>query len=302
MQVVGSPTGSRNERVVTLVDRGEPLNPVYMQPTPRRDDDLDMQPSRGPRDPVNITGDIIDNYFEEILTDVLKVSGLGSNFNAYLQPTKESNTMVRLLECPDMTLEWYVLDGTNRQLVDIQDKSIPNFKSPGGGMGTMLVTLPQLNPFYEMDSFLVDLDTGELFVLIKTQWRHTGLYCMNNPFELEKLWKSVEHICAIMKCDLEKEEQTSVIRIQQTTQQNTQRRGAQLPSLPLMGDPEIYVMYPDTMPLLTRRNYVRDRTQSALTYILEYGQTEAMINEGIYDEYDIQQRLRAVFGRVEAIR
>ena len=69
-----------------------------------------------------------------------------------------------------------------------------------------------------------------------------------------------------------------------------------------MGDPEIYVMYSDAMPPLTRKNYVRDRTQSALTYILEYGQTEAMINEGIYDEGKVQQRLRAVFGRVDAIR
>ena len=69
-----------------------------------------------------------------------------------------------------------------------------------------------------------------------------------------------------------------------------------------MGDPEIYVMYPDTMSPLTRKNYVRDRTQSALTYILEYGQTEAMLGEGIYDEEDLQQRLRAIFGRVNAIR
>ena len=42
--------------------------------------------------------------------------------------------------------------------------------------------------------------------------------------------------------------------------------------------------------------------QSALTYILEYGQTEVMINEGIYDEGEVQKRLRAVFGRVDAIR
>ena len=69
-----------------------------------------------------------------------------------------------------------------------------------------------------------------------------------------------------------------------------------------MGDPEIYVKYPDAMPPLTRKNYVRDRTQSALTYILEYGQTEAMINEGIYDEAEVQERLCAVFGRVDTIR
>ena len=69
-----------------------------------------------------------------------------------------------------------------------------------------------------------------------------------------------------------------------------------------MGDPEIYVRYPDVMPPLARKNYVRDRTQSVLTYILEYGQTEAMLKEGIYDEVEVQQRLCAVFRRVDAIR
>ena len=95
MQVMGSPAGSKSKRVVTPVDREQPLDPIYMEPTPRRDDDLDVQLSRGLREAVNITGDIIDNYFKENLTDVLKVSGLGSNFSAYLQPTKDSSTTVR---------------------------------------------------------------------------------------------------------------------------------------------------------------------------------------------------------------
>ena len=41
MQAVESPMGSQNERVVTLVDPREPLNPVYTQPTPGMGDDLD---------------------------------------------------------------------------------------------------------------------------------------------------------------------------------------------------------------------------------------------------------------------
>ena len=213
------------------MDREQPLDPIYVQPTPRRYNDLDVQPSRGPREAVNITGDIIDKYFEENLMDVLKVSGLGSNFSAYLQPTKDSNTTVHPSERPDMALEWYIPDGTNRQLVNILDKSVANFKSPGGGMGAMLVLLIPLNPFYGTDQFLVDLDTGE-FMLIKTQWRCSGLYCMNSPFELEILWKSIEHNCAIMKRDLEREDQTLVVRMRQTAQQG----GAQLLSVPLMAD------------------------------------------------------------------
>ena len=121
-QVVISPTGSQTEQVVMPVETSEPLNPMYTQPTPRMDDDLDVRPSRGPRDPANITGDIVDNYFKENLTDVLKISRLGSNFSAYLQQNKEGNTMVRPTEQLDMALEWYIPDGTNRQLVNIKDK------------------------------------------------------------------------------------------------------------------------------------------------------------------------------------
>ena len=58
---------------------------------------------------------------------------------------------------------------------------------------------------------------------------------MNNPFELEKMWKLIEHNCTVMKSDLEMEDQTPIVRLQQAPQQG----GAQLPSLPLMGDLEI---------------------------------------------------------------
>ena len=51
-QVMGSLTHSRSERVVTPVDREQPLDPIYVEPTPRRDDDLDIPPSRGPREAV----------------------------------------------------------------------------------------------------------------------------------------------------------------------------------------------------------------------------------------------------------
>ena len=247
-QGMRSPINNENERVVTPVDRDQPINPAYVQPNLRRDDDLDIQPSRGPREAANVTGDIIDNYFKENLTDVLKVSGIGSNFSAYLQPTREDNVTVRPSERPDMALEWYIPDGTNRQLVNILDKTVANFNSPGGGMGAMLVLLLQLNPFYDMDQFLVDLNTGELFVRVRAQWRRSGLYCMNNPFDIEKSWESIEHNSASMKNEMEKEGQTSVIRIHRDSQ-----RGAQLPTIPLMGDPEIYVMYPDAMSSLTRK-------------------------------------------------
>ena len=64
------PTEGQEERVVTPVEAMGNLKPAYIQPTTGIDDDLDVQPSRGPRDPFNTTGDVMDNYFDENLTDV----------------------------------------------------------------------------------------------------------------------------------------------------------------------------------------------------------------------------------------
>ena len=102
MQTAGSLRENQEDRVVTPVDPTEPLNPVYTQPTPGMDDDLDVQPSRGPRDPADTTGEVINN-----LADVLKMSGLGLNFSVYLQPVKDGDTMVQPSERPNMALEWY---------------------------------------------------------------------------------------------------------------------------------------------------------------------------------------------------
>ena len=47
MQTSRSLRENQEDRVVTPVDPAEPLNPLYTQPTPRVDDNLDVQPSRG---------------------------------------------------------------------------------------------------------------------------------------------------------------------------------------------------------------------------------------------------------------
>ena len=88
MQVMGTLTHSRSERVVTPVDMEQPLDPRYVQPTPRRDDDLDVQPSRGPREAVNITGDIIDNYFKENLNRCPKSVRAGIKFQCVFATNK----------------------------------------------------------------------------------------------------------------------------------------------------------------------------------------------------------------------
>ena len=117
--------------MVTPVDTTGPLNLAYTQPPLRIDDDLDVQPSKGPKNPINTTADLIDNYFDENLTDVLRASTVGSNFSAYLLPTNDKDIILHV--CP----RWY-----HRQ------QPVANFKSPGGGVGAMIVALLQLLPFY----------------------------------------------------------------------------------------------------------------------------------------------------------
>ena len=51
-----------------------------------------------------------------------------------------------------------------------------------------------------------------------------------------------------------------------------------------------------------RKNYLRDRRLAASSYILEYGATKIMAGKGQYDIDRLNQRLRIVFGKAEAIR
>ena len=51
-----------------------------------------------------------------------------------------------------------------------------------------------------------------------------------------------------------------------------------------------------------RRNYVRDRTQAALTYISEYDATQKWEGDAQYDQQQIRQRLQIVFGKANQVR
>ena len=88
--------------------------------------------------------------------------------------------------------------------------------------------------------------------------------------------------------DLEQEEQTSVIQLPRVRGDNT----VILPPLPLMPEPDAYVQQLDAMTPNMRRNYVKDRTQAALTYITEYEKqhkngnvTHSMISNKYYSGY-----------------
>ena len=56
------------------------------------------------------------------------------------------------------------------------------------------------------------------------------------------------------------------------------------------------------MSPITRKNYIKDRAQAAVTYIKEYGNTMLWSVEGKAPLHKLTQRLQIVFGRVDAVR
>ena len=209
-----------------------------------------------------------------------------------------------------LSLSWVVPDGLNRKLEDIETKTIANFASPGGGTGAMLVKLPALQPYYYTEHYLVDFDTGELFAQRHRLWYTTGLTCRSRQFSPNEVDERIQRESERYRQKLEEEEQTEVIPIKQDTTQylklptpiQSKQNMAILPNLPNLPDPSCFRIFTDVMQLQTRKNYLRDRRLAASSYILEYGATKIMAGNGQYDVYRLNQRLRIVFGKAEAIR
>ena len=290
------------ERVTTPVDinimeMDGPLDPAFTRPSLQKIEelDLDMQPMKGPREMGNVTTNLLDQYIDKNYADVLRTSVL--NPSSYLSlpsgKTPPHHTQQRL-----MAMDWYVPDGSNRRIVEIQDKEIANFHSPGGGTGALILTLTRLLLYYNMTRYLIDIDSGEVFGWVANQWRRTGLYCSSQPFVISELMAVTTRCSAALQMDMEQEQQTSVIQLAGGQRTNA----TSPPPLPLLPEPGAYVQHSDTMTLNMRRNYVRDRTQAALTYILEYDATQKWEGDSQYDQQQVRQRLQIVFGKANQVR
>ena len=291
---------STTERVTTPVDMDitgmdGPLDPAFTRPTLQTDTDLDAQPTKGPREVGDATNDLLDQYMDENYTDVLRTSLLNPSSYLSLPSVKKSPQQgTQKL----MAMDWYVPDGSNRRLIEIEDTRIADFRSPGGGAGAMTMTLPNLMLHYQTTKYLVDVETGELFGWIANQWRRTGLYCSAQPFVLRELSAMTTRCSAVLRMDLEQEQQTSVMQLSGEAGANK----VQLPPLPLMPEPDAYVTQADVMSPQMRRNYVRDRTQAALTYIKEYETSHQWEQDPQYDAQQVRQRLQIVYGKADQVK
>ena len=126
-------------RVTTPVEHdAAPLNPIYTLRS-QRDGDLDLQPSRGPRE--GSLANALDQFLDDNYEDVLHTSNIQTNFSIV---TSDRDTTGR----PMLQLGRIMPDGTNRNLEEINDKKVSSGISPGGGQaGVVVVSLQKLEPY-----------------------------------------------------------------------------------------------------------------------------------------------------------
>ena len=127
-----------------------------------------------------------------------------------------------------------------------------DFPAPGGNTGAMLVCLSDLEPFYNMKDFLVDLQSGDLFVRINDRWHPAGLTCRKRNFEVDSLMALIQHASIKLKnkTDGRKEEQTAILTLDPSE--------AQPPLLPFIPSVTNYMLHNKLMsPAMRKKTILR---------------------------------------------
>ena len=195
-----------------------------------------------------------------------------------------------------VTLDWILPDGKNSQLEALRDKHIMDFLVPGGSTGATLVYLPELEPFYNTNEILIDLQSGELFVKLRNKWHPAGLMCRKQNFEVDQLMALIQpaSIKLINKLYRRREEQTIVLTLNPSE--------AQPPPLPFIPDVANYVIHDKLMSPTMRKNHIKDRKKAVVIYKTEYSNTRLWSLEKLVPQDKLTQCLQIVFGRADAVR
>ena len=179
--------------------------------------------------------DMAEHYLDDNFSDVMRSSALGSNMTSLFNTTIFNTTH----NDHKFTLDWVTSDDRNSHLEMLKEKHIMNFPAPDGKTGAMLVHLPDLEPFYNTNEFLIDLQSGELFVKLQNKWHPTGLTCRKQDFETDQLMALIQHTSIRLKNSLHKNEDTDVLALDPTK--------AQPPPLPFIPDTGHYIMHDKPM-------------------------------------------------------
>ena len=265
--------------------------------TPNENTRSKSKGEKGPQEEENLLNkspqmDTAQHYLDDNFSDEMRSSALGSNVSSLFNTT----TFITTHSEQKVTLDWILPDGKNSQLETLRDKHIMDFPAPGGNTGVMLVYLPDLEPFYNTKEFLVDLQSGELFVKLNGKWHPAGLTCEKRNFEVDSLMALIQHASIRLKNKIygRKEEQTAVLTLDPTE--------AQPPPLPFIPSIANYTLHSKPMSPAMRKSYIKDRAQAAVTYITEYGNTTLWSLENLVPLHKLIQHLQVMFGRVDAVR
>ena len=177
----------------------------------------------------------------------------------------------------------------------------------------MYINLSNLGPYFSSSNFLINMVTGYVFVLHKRRWVWTGLTCTQNQTPPEELGTRIQEasntywnkLIANNEINLQRIDNNNIRRniVNETAQVPTPPPVimTQLPPLQRIDNPELYTIHNELMPLRIRRTYIRDQTRNAYTYIMEYSATLEMVKERRYVADKLWDRLRIVYGRVDAV-
>ena len=143
--------------------------------------------------------------------------------------------------------------------------------------------------------FLIDLQSGELFVKLQNKWHPAGLTCSKRDFKVNQMMALIQHASIKLKNNLYKRNENTDVLVLDPTK-------AQPPRLPFILDTGNYIMHDKPMSPTMRKNYIKDRVQATVTYITEYRNARLWALENLVPEYKLTQRLQIVFGRTDAER
>ena len=115
----------------------------------------------------------------------------------------------------------------------------------------MLVCLPDLEPFYNTKEFLVELQSGKLFVKLIDRWHTAGLTCRKRNFEVDSLMALIQHASVMLKNKIlgRKEEQMGVSTLNPSE--------AQPPLLPFIPSIANYSLHNKPMSPATRKKILK---------------------------------------------
>ena len=101
----------------------------------------------------------------------------------------------------------------NKTHVEIEEAKVANFPSLGGGHGSVTLSLPHLQPFFGETTFLVDLDTAQLFIWFKKRWLRTGMSCSKVRYDTRSIEHYIEESSRKWRETYLKEEDTQLLVI-----------------------------------------------------------------------------------------